>query len=72
MEKDRPYKFLHKDQGCIPRVAVAWKPEGHTNRGRPRMTWRRTVEAEATAMGHSYDTLRTSAQDRLRWRNFVA
>ena len=33
------------------------------------MTWRHTVEAETTAMGHSWGTL---AQDRLRWRDFVA
>ena len=64
--------ILRKDQGSIPRVAVEWKPEGHRKRGRPRMTWRRTVEAEATAMGHSWGTLRTLAQDRLRWREFVA
>ena len=36
------------------------------------MTWRHTVEAEATAMGHSWGTLRTLAQDHLRWRDFVA
>ena len=63
---------LRKDQGSIPRVAVEWKPEGHRKRGRPKMTWRRTVEAEAKAMGHSWGTLRTLAQDRLRWREFVA
>ena len=33
---------------------------------------RRTVETEATAMGHSWGTLRTLAQDRLRCREFVA
>ena len=33
------------------------------------MTWSHTVEAEATAMGHSWGIL---AQDRLRWRDFVA
>ena len=64
--------MLHKDQGSIPRVAVEWKPEGHRKRGCPRMTWRRTVEAEATAMAHSWGTLQTLAQDRLRWREFVA
>ena len=57
---------------CVPRVAVELKPEGHRKRGLPRMTWRCTVEAEATAMGHSWDTLRTLAQDRLKWRDFVA
>ena len=64
--------ILHKDQGSIPTGAVEWKPEGHRKRGRPRMTWRTTVRAEATAMGHSWGTLRTLAQDRLRRREFVA
>ena len=35
-------------------------------------TWRRTVEAKATAMGHSLGTFWTLAHDRLRWREFVA
>ena len=30
------------------------------------------MEAKATAIGHSWGTLRTLAQDRLRWREFVA
>ena len=51
--------ILRKDQGSIPKVAVEWKPEGHRKRGRPRMTWRPTVEAKATDMGHSWGTLRT-------------
>ena len=64
--------ILRKDQCFIPRVAVEWKPEGHRKRVRPRMAWRRTVEAEATAMGSSWRTLQTLAQDCLRWRAFVA
>ena len=48
-----------------------WEPEGHRRGGCPRMTWRPTVEAEGTDMGHSWGTLRTLAQRRLRWRNFV-
>ena len=48
------------------------KPEGRRKRRCPRMAWRRTVEAEATAMGHSWRTLGTLAQDRLRWKEFVA
>ena len=63
---DRPYITQRS------RVTVEWKPESRRKRGRPRMTWRRTVEAEATVMGHSWGSLRTLAQDRLRWREFVA
>ncbi|GFR59305.1 hypothetical protein ElyMa_000052000 [Elysia marginata] len=54
---------LRKDQNAIPRVAVQWKPEGHRKRGRPKITWRRTVETEAATMGQSWGTLRTLGQD---------
>ncbi|RUS77031.1 hypothetical protein EGW08_015211 [Elysia chlorotica] len=48
------------------------RPEGHRKRGRPKTTWRRTVEAEAAAMGQSWGTLRMLAQNRERWKEFVA
>ncbi|KAK3764893.1 hypothetical protein RRG08_025414 [Elysia crispata] len=63
---------LRKEQYAIPRVAVQWRPEGHRKRGRPKTTWRRTVEAEAAAMGQSWGTLRMLAQDREQWKEFVA
>ncbi|KAK3799619.1 hypothetical protein RRG08_059665 [Elysia crispata] len=63
---------LRKEQDAIPRVAVQWRPEGHRKRGRPKTTWRRTVEAEAAAMGQSWGTLRMLAQDREQWKEFVA
>ena len=49
-------KVCFVDNSCqkIPRVAaVEWKTEGHRKRGRPKMTWRRTVEAEAIVNGLS-------------------
>ncbi|GFS26429.1 endonuclease-reverse transcriptase [Elysia marginata] len=55
-----------KDQNAIPRVVAKSKPKGHRKRGRPKMTWRRTVEEEAATMGQSWGTLRTLAQDRVR------
>ncbi|KAK3777703.1 hypothetical protein RRG08_021813 [Elysia crispata] len=63
---------LRKKQDAIPRVAVQWRPEGHRKRGRPKTTWRRTVEAEAAAMEQSWGTLRMLAQDREQWKEFVA
>ncbi|KAK3749807.1 hypothetical protein RRG08_063090 [Elysia crispata] len=63
---------LRKEQDAIPRVAVQWRPGGHRKRGRPKTTWRRTVEAEAAAMGQSWGTLRMLAQDREQWKEFVA
>ncbi|GFS00149.1 hypothetical protein ElyMa_002808700 [Elysia marginata] len=63
---------LRKDQNAIPRVAVRWKPEGTWKRGRPKITWRRSVEAEATTMGQPWGILRTLVQDRVRLRKYVA
>ncbi|GFS03397.1 hypothetical protein ElyMa_006469800 [Elysia marginata] len=86
---------LRKDQNAIPRVAVQWKPEGRRKHGRPKITWRGTVQTRGaqetwtpqdhlekdsesrgrnhgTVMGQSWDTLRTLARDRVRWRVFVA
>ncbi|GFR86170.1 hypothetical protein ElyMa_004193200 [Elysia marginata] len=54
------------------RLAFQWKPEGRRKRGRPKTTWGRTAEAEAATMGQSWGTLRTLAQDREKWRDFVA
>ncbi|KAK3760073.1 hypothetical protein RRG08_064743 [Elysia crispata] len=60
---------LRKEQDAIPRVVVQWRPEGHRKRGRPKTTWRRTVEAEAAAMGQSWGTLRMLAQDPMHKSN---
>ncbi|GFS15403.1 peroxiredoxin-5, mitochondrial [Elysia marginata] len=56
----------------VLKVAVQWKPEGRRKRERPKTTWRRTAEAEAATMGQSWGTLRTLAQDREKWGDFVA
>ena len=31
---------------AIPRVAMRWTPAGKRKRGRPKLTWRRSVEKE--------------------------
>ena len=54
------------------RVVVEWKPEGRRKRGRSRMTLRSPVGVEATAMVHSWGTIRTLAQGCLRWSDCVA
>ena len=37
---------LRRDTSDNARVALTWTPEGRRKKGRPRVTWRRTVEAE--------------------------
>ena len=37
---------MRREQDNITRTALHWIPEGKRKRGRPRNTWRRTVESE--------------------------
>ena len=36
---------------AIPRVAMRWTPAGKRKRGRPKLTWRRSVEKEMREVG---------------------
>lgn len=62
---------LRKDNRDIAKVSFQWNPQGYRSRGRPRVTWRRSVEEEFTRKGLSWAQLRSLAQDRIRFRNFV-
>ena len=42
---------LRMDHHQNPRIALTWAPGGKRSRGRPRETWRRTVELERQKMG---------------------
>ena len=62
---------LRKDQEDITKTALHWPPEGKRKRGRPKMTWRRTVEAEASKYQQTWGTLQKTANDRQKWKIFV-
>ena len=64
--------ILRMDAQNITRVALHWTPEGRRKRGRPKTTWRRTVEGELKKLKHSWGTAQKLAQDRQKWRTFVA
>ena len=58
------------DDDCV--TALTWTPEGRKKRGRPKTTWRRTVEKERSKAGwQSWSEVRTAAQDRNRWKGHV-
>jgi hypothetical protein len=63
---------LRKDQQDLTKTALFWTPEGKRRRGRPRITWRRTVEAEMNEFNHLWGSLQKMAKDRQKWRTFVA
>ena len=72
----RRWKFIgHTLRGepeSICNTALTWAPEGKRKRGRPKTTWRRTVEKERTLAGwRSWAEARTVAANRSEWRRSV-
>ena len=59
---------LRMDHHQNPRIALTWAPEGKRRRGRPRETWRRTVEGERLKMGFAtWMEAVTAAGNRVEW-----
>ena len=64
--------ILRKDKNCDEGIALTWAPEGRRRRGRPKTTWRRTVERERMEGGwKSWEEARTVAANRERWKCFT-
>ena len=74
--KQRRWKWvghtLRREKDHLARVALRWTPEGRRKRGRPRTTWRRTLEEEAQSLGKSWNDLENIAKNRKEWASFVA
>ena len=63
---------LRQDRGNDCNIAVTWAPEGKRKRGRPKTTWRRTVERERGEAGwRTWEKVRSEAADREKWRSCV-
>ena len=57
-----------------PKIALTWAPEGKRRRGRPRETWRRTVNKEREHLG--FKTWRhadheVAVRDKVTWRKTI-
>jgi hypothetical protein len=59
---------LRKEDGEIPKSALLWNPQGNRKRGKPRNSWRRSVNKEA---GRSWNELRFLAADRRKWKGLI-
>jgi len=59
---------LRMNTDSIPRVALRWTPQGKRRRGRPKETWRRTVQKDLNHHGLTLETAPRVAADRSRWR----
>ena len=62
---------LRMSPNRITRVALRWTPQGKRKQGRPKATWRRTVEKEIKAMGLTWGEAEMAALDRIGWRQRV-
>ena len=63
---------LRKPQDDITKEALFWTPDGRRRRGRPCLTWRRSVESELKGrLGLTWSEASRIAQDRERWRDLV-
>ena len=62
---------LRKPADDIARMAFEYDPQGSRQRGRPRMTWRRSIILESKKFG-TWKQIKKMAQDRTQWKNFVS
>ena len=63
---------LRKPADNVTRQALDWNPQGKRKVGRPKQSWRRSVESEAKDAGMTWTQLKRTAQNRVRWRGVVA
>jgi hypothetical protein len=55
----------------VIKVALRWTPEGKRKRGRPKTTWRRTIENEIRERGYTWGTMERKANNKEEWRKLV-
>ena len=63
---------IRKDNESITKTALYWTPQGRRKRGRPKNTWRCTVETELRGLKQSWNEIQQLAKDRQKWKDFVA
>ena len=62
---------VRKSSTKTTRQVLSWNPQGKRKVGRPRQTWRRSVEEELKAIGIRWNELGRTGQNRVRWRSIV-
>ena len=62
---------LRKPSSDITRMSLDWNPQGKRKIGRPAMTWKRTMLAEAKQLGKSWEEIKAVAPNRVRWSSLV-
>ncbi len=63
---------LRMNNRRLTKQTFKWIPEGQRKRGKPKGTWRRTIEADLQKANLTLDEVETEAQNRNGWRALVA
>jgi len=61
---------LREETGAIEKTALDWNRQGYRRRGRPKRTWRRTIEDEIRST-RSWNGVKGIAADRNAWKLFM-
>ncbi|XP_078320133.1 putative amine oxidase [copper-containing] [Crassostrea virginica] len=59
------------DRSSIPKIALRWTPAGKRPRGRPKTTWRKTIENELKSLNLTWGEAEARAKNRAEWRHLV-
>jgi len=62
---------LRKETGAIEKTALYWNPQGYRRGGRPKRTWRRTIEGEVRNTRRSWKEVKGIAGDRNAYKLFM-
>jgi hypothetical protein len=60
-----------KKQEQYRKTALDWNPEGYRRRGKPKRTWRRTIQDERRNTGRSWNEVKGIGGDRNAWKFFM-
>jgi hypothetical protein len=62
---------LRKETGATEKTVLDWNHQGYRRRGRPKRTWRRTIEDEIRGTRRSWNEVKGIARDRINWKLFM-
>ena len=67
----RLWHVLRMDRSSIPKIAPRWTPAGKRPRGRPKTTWRKTIENELKSLDLTWGEAEARAKNWAEWRHLV-
>ena len=62
---------LRKGERNIARHSMDWNPQGTRKPGRPRTTWRRSIQEDLKEINMTWCEAKRAAQDRQKWKAIV-